>query len=133
MTNTPPKQQPGLQDFDDGDSINSTYHVRKRDKFRQFLGIPTSTNKELKNKASNHSLNAGRTPQAIGPSLLASFAAGPPSVTSQPKGTHSDNDKVISSGAPADKPLPTPPPALEAKETSAIFLENVSKPSMTTA
>ncbi|KAF9125049.1 hypothetical protein BGW39_007724, partial [Mortierella sp. 14UC] len=133
MTNTPPNQQLGLQNIDAGDSIKSPQHIGKRDKFRQFLGIPKSKNKEPKDNASDQSLNAIRSPQATGPPSVDSLAAGPPIVTSQPKDAHSDDDESISSNVPAEKPLPSPPPAPEAKKPSALFFENVSKPLMKTA
>ncbi|KAF9114108.1 hypothetical protein BGW39_003507, partial [Mortierella sp. 14UC] len=125
-------------DIDDDDSINSAHHVRNRDKLRQFLGIPKSKNKELKNKelknkAPTRSLNTGCTPPEMGPPALASLATGPPILSSQPKDAHTDDNKSISSNAPADKLLPPPLPAPEAQRPSIIFLENMPKPAIKAA
>ncbi|KAG0376156.1 hypothetical protein BGX24_008190 [Mortierella sp. AD032] len=57
MTNIPPSEQHDLRDIDDGDSTNTTQRVRKRDKMREFLGIPKSKTKSIKNKC-----RSGKTP-----------------------------------------------------------------------
>ncbi|KAG0374597.1 hypothetical protein BGX24_010197, partial [Mortierella sp. AD032] len=132
MTNIPPNKKPDLHDFDDAHSNNTTQHVRKRDKVREFLGIPKSKTKDLKGKAYNRSLNAGRTPQVIGPPLLVSQASRPPIVALRPKDASSDNNKSISSSVAVDKPLPTPPPPTEAKRLSVVFTENLTKPTLMT-
>ncbi|KAF9275361.1 hypothetical protein BGZ68_010861, partial [Mortierella alpina] len=42
MTSIPPHKQHGLQDIDDGDTLSSTHHVRRRDKALDFLGFSGS-------------------------------------------------------------------------------------------
>ncbi|KAG0376157.1 hypothetical protein BGX24_008191 [Mortierella sp. AD032] len=110
MTNTSPKKRPSLHVIDDDDStnINTTHHVGKRGKVREFLGILKSKTEDPKNKTSNQSLNAGPTPQATNPHLLASQASGLPIVASQPKDANSDDNMSISSYAPSNKHLPSP-------------------------
>ncbi|KAG0372786.1 hypothetical protein BGX24_012580, partial [Mortierella sp. AD032] len=136
MTNDP-YQQLDQQDIDDDESTytntNTTaHHVRKRDKVREFLGIPKTKDKELKNKVSNQLLNAGLTAQAVGLPLVASQVTRPSAVASQPKDTSSDYKTSIYSSTPADSPFPDPSPA-EAKRLSDVFLENLPKPVFRTA
>ncbi|KAF9133234.1 hypothetical protein BGW39_010251 [Mortierella sp. 14UC] len=112
MTNDSLSKKLGLQDIDDRDDINAKQHIRKRDKVREFLGIP-----KTKTRASNELLNAG---------LLLTL----PVISSQPQ---SDNNPSGSLIVPADKPTSTsPPPSAETKRPSDIFLENIPKPSLMT-
>ncbi|KAG0248388.1 hypothetical protein BGZ95_008089, partial [Linnemannia exigua] len=152
MTNIPPNKQSGMHDIDDGDSNNTPQHTRKRDKVREFLGIPKSKDKDLKSKTTSQSLNAGPTPQAVepplvssqatGPSIAASQATGPigayqttgpPIAASQTKNACSDDNKSISSSVAADTPLPSPPPPpTDTKRFSVVFTENLTKPALRT-
>ncbi|KAG0376300.1 hypothetical protein BGX24_007933, partial [Mortierella sp. AD032] len=131
MTNTPPNKQPALHDIDGGYRTNTTQHVRKRDKMRDFLGILKSKTKDLKNEASSQSLNAGHPPQTKNHPLVTFQATGPPIVASQPKDAPLDDNMPISSSVAADKPLPTLPPT-EARRLSIVFPENLPKPALKT-
>ncbi|KAG0374315.1 hypothetical protein BGX24_010562, partial [Mortierella sp. AD032] len=134
MTNDPSNKQQHLHSIDDADSNNAAQHVGKLDKVREFLGIKTKA-KELKNKAFKQSLIVERTPQAIGPPLLASEATRQPIVASLPNDVCSDDIMSISSYAPSDKFLSTPTPpteATEAKRLSVVFTENLTKPTLRT-
>ncbi|KAG0278388.1 hypothetical protein BGZ95_004137, partial [Linnemannia exigua] len=141
MTNTPPNKQPDLQDIDDGDSTNATQHVRKRDKVREFLRIPKSKTKDLRNKASDQSLDAGGIPQATSLPFLTSQALGPIIVSSQAKiysavdsgsnDAFSDDNISTSSNVPTEKPLPRRPPSTQVNLLD-VFTENLAKPTLKT-
>ncbi|KAK3811469.1 MAG: hypothetical protein JOS17DRAFT_779884 [Linnemannia elongata] len=117
MTNTTPNQQLSLQNIDDDDSINSTEHVRKGNKLLDFSGIPKSETKRLKNKATDQSSSAVRTPRATGPQLVPFLATGPP---------------IVASSNRIGNSMPTRPPAT-IQELSIVFLENLPKPATETA
>ncbi|KAG0367019.1 hypothetical protein BGX24_003439, partial [Mortierella sp. AD032] len=132
MTNTPPNKQPSLHDIDDSDSTNTPQQVRKRDKVLRFLGILKFKTKDLKRKASNQSLNVGRSLQATGPPLLAFQATRQPVVASLPKDACSDDNMSISSYALSINSLPTPSPPIATKGLSIVFAENLIKPALRT-
>ncbi|KAG0379336.1 hypothetical protein BGX24_000827 [Mortierella sp. AD032] len=91
--------------------------IRKRDKVRNFLGIP-----EIKSKASNQSLNTQPPSQQL---------ARPSSIASQTGNSSSGDNQYLSLNAVQEKPLPLPPtshrPGLE-----EIFTNNVAKPALRT-
>ncbi|KAF9119888.1 hypothetical protein BGW39_011844 [Mortierella sp. 14UC] len=100
-------------------SPDGTVHVKKRDRFRKFLGIQKSTSKEVKHKPSNQSLDV---------QPLSEQSTRLPSVTSQVSSYHSgDNQSVFLSTALENKPLPAPP-AVDRACMDDIFVDNISKP-----
>ncbi|KAF9133229.1 hypothetical protein BGW39_010246, partial [Mortierella sp. 14UC] len=118
MTKDHPNKPPSLQDIDDDGSTNNTIlHVRKRDKFRKFLGIPKSKPKGIENKASHQPLDARRSSQATGPSV----------VGSQSKDNQLNDKQSLSASVPIDDPIPASSPTPDVQRLSLIFLENVPK------
>ncbi|KAG0265565.1 hypothetical protein BGZ95_003291, partial [Linnemannia exigua] len=143
MTNILSNKQQRLHKVDDGNSSSTTpQRVRKLDKVREFLGFPRSRTKDLKGKAFKQSLDTGHTPQVIGLplptsqatglSIVASRATRQPIVASQLKNACSGDNMPISSHAPSEKPLSTPPPLTEAKRVSVFFTQNLTKPAFKT-
>ncbi|KAK5823041.1 hypothetical protein F5H01DRAFT_317591 [Linnemannia elongata] len=99
----------------DGNKPNNNHPTMKQDNIIKRLGLPISNNKRLKHRASNQSLTAQVSPRAAVPPVI-----------SQPSVNNRNDSQSVSTIAPEDKPLPTPP--VMANAISDIFLENMPKP-----
>ncbi|KAF9901077.1 hypothetical protein EC991_006563, partial [Linnemannia zychae] len=120
MTKDQTNKPPGLRDTEEGgDTTNSTLTLRKRDKFRKFLGIKSKP-KGIENMDSHQPLNTGQNTQPTDQ----------PSVASLPK-YNQRNDKhslSVSVPVPVDDPITAPPQASDTQRPAVIFLENIPKP-----
>ncbi|KAK5823040.1 hypothetical protein F5H01DRAFT_333368, partial [Linnemannia elongata] len=99
----------------DGNDPNNSQPARKRDIILDHLGLPRLKNKWLKHKTSKQSLTVQAPPQPAVPPII-----------SQPSDNITNDSRSVSTSAPGDKSLLTPPAM--AKSISDIFPENLSKP-----